>query len=280
MATADAGAETDQEEQHVERAAAAIRALGRSLPTVAIELGSGLSPLLDWLEEPARCSYADLPGFPVPTVAGHAGTLAIGRLGETPVLLLAGRAHLYEGYSAAQVALPIRAVARAGIRTVVLTNASGGLADDLKVGDVVVLRDHLNLPGLVGHHPLIGVDGPRFVSLHDAYDAALADAALAALHAAGLRARLGVYAMVAGPSYETPAEVRFLRLAGADVVGMSTAPQTIVARQLGLRVCGLSLVTNVHGEQSAVDHGDVVEVSGARIPQLATAFAALVRAAA
>ncbi|MCS6803356.1 MAG: purine-nucleoside phosphorylase [Chloroflexota bacterium] len=278
--TAGARSTTDQYEQHVEQAAAKIRALGSPIPAVAIELGSGFSPLLDLLENARRCSYADLPGFPVPTVAGHAGTLALGLLSGFPVLLLAGRAHLYEGYRAAAIALPIRAAARAGVRAVILTNAAGGLADDLAVGDVVVVRDHLNFPGFAGHSPLVDSAGPRFVSLHDAYDAALIEAALAALREAGLRARTGVYAMVAGPSYETPAEIRFLRLAGADVVGMSTLPEVIAARQLGLRVCVLSLVTNISSEQNAVTHAEVVQVSEAALPRLAAVLAALARAAA
>lgn len=274
------GVETDHYEQQVERAAAAIRAIGRPTPPVAIELGSGFSGVLDQLDHAVCCSYADLPGFPQPTVEGHAGVLAIGTLGGTPVLVLGGRAHLYEGYTAAEVVAPIRAAARAGVKTVILTNAAGGLADDLAIGDVVVVRDHLNLPGLVGHNPLIGSAGVRFVSLHDAYDAALAEAALAALHGAGFRTRLAVYAMVVGPSYETPAEIRFLRLAGADVIGMSTAPQTVAARQLGLRVCALSLVTNVHGARSAVDHREVVAVGQNATPRLAVALSALVQAAA
>lgn len=280
MANADAEGATERYEEQVERAATVIRSLGSPVPPVAIELGSGFSALLDGLTNARRCSYAAIPGFPLPSVAGHAATLAIGALDGAPVLVLAGRAHLYEGYRAAEVALPIRAAARAGARVAILTNAAGAIADDLRVGDVVVLRDHLNFPGFAGHSPLIGDAGVRFLSLHDAYDATLRETALAASRAAGLRARAGVYAMVTGPSYETPAEVRFLRLAGADVVGMSTLPEVIAARALGLRVCALSLVTNVHDDQSAVAHDEVVRVSEAAVPRLAAVLAALARAAA
>ncbi|MFN8535767.1 MAG: purine-nucleoside phosphorylase [Dehalococcoidia bacterium] len=270
------GGTTEPIEAQVERAAAAILAAGRPVPPVAILLGSGYSSILDHLENAVTCSYDEIPGFPQPSVEGHAGRLAIGVLDGTPVLVLAGRAHLYEGYTPQQVVLPVWAIARASVRTVILTNASGGLADDLAIGDIVVIADHLNLPGLTGQNPLTGIVGHRFVSMHDAYDPALRRIALAALAAAGIRAREGVYAMVSGPSYETPAEIRFLKLAGADVVGMSTAPETIAARQAGLRVCGLSLVTNVHGAQSAIDHLDVVEVGKKAVPRLAQALAKIV----
>jgi purine-nucleoside phosphorylase len=260
-------------------AAQVIAALGHPVPRVALQLGSGFSPLVAALKEAVSCSYAALPGFPRPTVAGHAGQLVIGRLAGSPVLVLAGRAHLYEGYSAREVGFPMRVLAQAGVTTVVLTNAAGALAEDLQAGDVVVLRDHLNLPGFAGAHPLVGTLGERFLALHDAYDSALRAAAQEACREAGLRAREGVYAMVAGPSYETLAECHFLRQIGADVVGMSTVPEVIVARQQGLRVCALSLVTNRCGAGDPLSHQEVLAACQAALPRLTVALGSLVQRA-
>jgi purine-nucleoside phosphorylase len=218
------------DESLVRRAASA---LSRRLPTppkTALILGSGLGGV-DLGRVDRRIPYARVPGFPRARVGGHDGVLeAIG-----PVLVLRGRAHYYEGRTMDEVTRPVRVLARLGVRTLLLTNAAGSVRRSLRPGDLMVIRDHLNLMGI---SPLRG--GPRFVDLSESYDAGLRR--LARRSGAGLRE--GVYAAVAGPSYETPAEIRMLRTLGADAVGMSTVPETIAAREAGLRVLGISLITN------------------------------------
>jgi purine-nucleoside phosphorylase len=208
-------------------------------------LGSGLGPVVRAVAIESSIPYADIPGFPVSTAIGHAGRLSIGRLDGVPLVLLEGRKHLYEGCAAAQATLPVRVLQALGVTTLVVTNAAGGLHPDLTVGDIVVLDDVQNL---MFANPLIGPHddrwGPRFPDLCRPFDPALIDFALEAARQAGVPARKGVYAAVAGPNYETRAEQRMYRRLGADVIGMSTAPETIVAAQLGLRVLGLSTVTN------------------------------------
>ena len=201
-----------------------------------------------------RVPYARIPGFPRPGVAGHAGELA----GSGRVLLLRGRAHYYEGRSMDEVVRPVRVLARLGVRTLVVTNAAGAVNRAYRPGDLMLIRDHLNL---MGAHPLRG--GPRFVDLTDAYDPALR----ALARRGGSRLREGVYAAMPGPSYETPAEIRMLRTLGADAVGMSTVPETIAAREAGLRVLGISLITNLGAGLSKrpVSHKEVLErAAGAR----------------
>ncbi|XP_069735263.1 purine nucleoside phosphorylase [Phaenicophaeus curvirostris] len=221
--------------------------LGAAAPQVGLVCGSGLGALAQDLEEPRSFPYEEIPGFPRSTVAGHAGRLAVGRLGGAPCAVLQGRFHLYEGYSPAQVVLGVRTLARLGVHTLVLTNAAGSLRPDLRPGHLLVLRDHIDLPGLAGRNPLVGPNderfGPRFPSMCGAYDPSLRRLALAAAPAA-LRARPGVYCGVGGPSYETPAECRLLRRLGAHAVGMSTVAEAVAARHCGLRLLGLSLITN------------------------------------
>lgn len=272
---------TNQLSDRIARARATVDQLHAPAPFVGIVLGSGLGGLAALVRRAATLPYREIPGFLQPTAPGHAGELVLGRLAGVPVAMLVGRSHLYEGLPAAEVAFPIRVLHALGARTLLATNASGGIAGDLRVGDVVVLRDHVNLPGLAGNNPLLGQGpeaGPRFVSLHDAYDPALQAVALEALQAAGVRARTGVYAMVAGPNYETPAEIRWLRLAGADVVGMSTVPEVLVARQLAMRVVALSLVTNSHATSSQVTPEDVVQAAAAAGERLANAAQQIVTA--
>ncbi len=190
--------------------------------------------------------YGDIPGFPCSHVAGHANELVLGKLGGRPVMAMRGRIHMYEGYSGAEVAFPVRVMQALGVRALVVSNAAGGLNPDFQTGDLMLIRDHIFLPGLAGHNPLRGPNedslGPRFPNMSDAYDANLRSLAQ---RAAGQRLREGVYMMVAGPSYETPAEYMALRAMGADAVGMSTCPEVIVARHMGVRVLGISLITNV-----------------------------------
>ena len=233
------------------RAAAAIsaRLSGRPRPVVAVVLGSGLGALADAVSAPIVVPFAAVSGLTAATVAGHAGRLLFGTLAGVPCAVLQGRLHFYEGHDMATVTFAVRLLHALGIETLILTNAAGGLNPDYRAGDLMLIRDHLFLPGLAGFHPLRGPNdaslGPRFPAMVDAYDARLRALAHTVASARSLTLREGVYAMVAGPSYETSAELRFLRLAGADAVGMSTCPETVVARHAGMRVLGISLVANM-----------------------------------
>jgi len=229
----------------VRRAAGKLARLTPLRPKLAMVLGSGFHQVLREFEVEARVPYRDLPGFPAVGVAGHSGELLVGHLGGTPVLILSGRAHYYEGHSLAEITLPLRVLAAFGITDLLLTNAAGGIRRSFKSGDFMVLSDHINL---MGNNPLRGpVEGawPRFVDLTQAYDPRLSALLVKAGKAARLKLHTGVYLAVSGPSYETPAEIRAFAVLGADAVGMSTVPETIVARQCGLRVAGLSCITNL-----------------------------------
>ena len=272
----------------VAAARAVVAAASPRRPRVGVIAGSGLSDLDAALEDAVRLPYDALPGWPAATVLGHAGELALGRLGGIDVAIARGRAHLYEGRSPRDVTFGTRLLRALGVETLVVTNAAGGLNDAFAPGDVMVIRDHIFWPGLAGANPLVGPNddavGPRFPSLLDAYDPALRRAAAGCLADAGLTVREGVYAMVAGPSFETPAEARLLRLAGADAVGMSTCPEVIVARHGGLEVVGISVITNrVPLEPPAVPvtadlHAEVLEAGRAAAGRLAIALVALVEA--
>ncbi|KAL2809029.1 nucleoside phosphorylase domain-containing protein [Aspergillus granulosus] len=268
-----------------EKTNAAFAFLKKSLPAqlqaprVAIVCGSGLGGLANTIDSELRVEidYADIPHFPRLTVAGHAGKLVFGLLDkQVPAVLMVGRAHYYEGHSIDQVTFPIRVFKLLGVDTVILTNAAGGLNPDYVVGDIVLLNDHIFLAGLAGTHPLRGPNdeefGPRFPSLSDAYDLDLRRH----IHEAWRKVidpeskrRLyeGVYAFVGGPSYETRAECRLLRQLGADVVGMSTVPEIVVARHCGLRIIALSLVTN-NAVLSPVPRGDDHLIRGRDVKEL------------
>ncbi|HEX4633362.1 MAG TPA: purine-nucleoside phosphorylase [Gemmatimonadales bacterium] len=244
-------------------------------PKVAIVLGSGLGFLADRVEGAVRVPYADIPGFPEPGVAGHKGELVAGNLGGVPVLVQAGRFHLYEGHDAVTAGLPVRVFSRLGITTLVVTNASGGIRAGFGAGTLMLLSDHLNL---MFRNPLIGpvIEGEeRFPDLTEAYDAKLRK--LAKETAARLKVPLeeGVYAALLGPSYETPAEVRMLRNLGADAVGMSTVPEVVVARARGMRCLGFSIVTNPAAGLSGetLSHEEVLAVglrAGTKLGDLVT----------
>jgi len=214
-------------------------------PRIALVLGSGLGAFADELRDAVRISYVDIPSFPPSTAVGHAGRLVIGKLEEVPLAVMQGRVHLYEGYSPQQVAFPVRVLGRMGVQAVILTNAAGGINTGYARGALVVLRDHINLQG---QNPLLGPNDDRFGIRHpdmtDAYNRRFRQFVLDEwMRIGGIYE--GVYAAVAGPSFETPAEIKFLRTIGADLVGMSTVPEVIAARHLGLEVLAISCVTNM-----------------------------------
>ncbi len=218
-------------------------------PRVAMILGSGLSQLGDQVADAVTVPYQDVPHMVSSTVAGHQGRFVGGVLNGQPVVIMQGRLHFYEGYSATTITLPVRIMRQLGADILIVTNAAGGLRPDFAAGDLMAITDHLFLPGMAGHHPLRGPNeerwGPRFPDMTNAYDSRLLGLLRQEARAQGVLLWEGTYAMVAGPSYETPAEIRFLRKVGADAVGMSTAPEVVVARHAGMRVLGLSLITNV-----------------------------------
>ena len=257
-------------------AARVIAARGGVAPRAGLILGSGLGDLADEIESPVIVPYADIPHFVVSTVQGHAGQLVLGELEGVPVVAMRGRVHYYEGYSLAEVSFPVRVMRRLGADTLVATNAAGGLNESYSTGDLMVLSDHLNLVGMAGHNPLRGAHDPelgvRFLDMLGAYDAELRDAAHAIAREHGFVLREGVYAMVAGPNFETLAEIRFLQRIGADAVGMSTIPEVIVARHEGMRVLGLSAITDTAvgpGATSEIDHQAVLAAAEQIRPRLA-----------
>lgn len=229
-----------------EDAARAIRARFAATVDVAIILGTGLGRLASEIESPVVIPYSDVPGFPISTVESHAGRLLCGTLGGKPVIAMQGRFHRYEGYSLQQVTFPVRALRALGVGTLVVSNACGGMNPAWKAGDLMLITDHINL---LGDSPLIGANddrlGPRFPDMSEPYNRQLADLARAVATNEGITLREGVYVAVAGPNLETRAEYRFLRAIGADVVGMSTVPETIVAVHAGMRVLGLSIITDM-----------------------------------
>ena len=229
----------------VEQTAAWLRDRARGMPDVAIVLGSGLGDFADRLGDAAMSAYADIPNWPASAVVGHAGKLAIGTLAGKRVAALSGRVHFYEGHDLRTVTFAIRAIARLGVRTLILTNAAGGINLSFKPGTLMLMDDHINL---LGSNPLVGANedrfGPRFPDMTMVYSKRLRDLAGEAARQRNLALAHGVYAAVHGPSYETPAEIRYLRTIGADAVGMSTVPEAIVARHMGLEVLGISCITN------------------------------------
>ena len=267
----------DSEFARADRAAKFILAQTRLRPKIALVLGSGLGAFADELQQATRISYEKIPGFPRSTAIGHAGRLVLGKIENIAVAAMQGRVHFYEGYSAQQVAFPMRVLGRLGIRSAILTNAAGGINTQYTQGALVVIRDHLNLQGI---NPLIGPNddrfGPRFPDMTHAYWKPFREIALSEAKKLGIAAPEGVYAALAGPNYETPAEIRYLRTIGADLVGMSTVPETIAARQMGIRVLGISCVTNMAAGilDQVLEHKEVME-TGERVKGQ---FIALLRA--
>jgi len=256
--------EPSPEFQYAERAAKFILAKTKLRPRIALVLGSGLGAFADEFSGATKISYAKIPGFPRSTAIGHAGQLVIGKVGDVAVAGMQGRVHLYEGYSAKEVAFPIRVFARMGVRAIILTNAAGGIKREFSQGRLVVLKDHINLQGV---NPLCGPNdehfGPRFPDMTTAYDKKFREIALLGGKELGIELAEGTYAALAGPSYETPAEIRYLRSIGSDLVGMSTVPEVIAARHSGMRVLGISCVTNAAAGilDQPLDHGEVLETA-------------------
>src|SRR5580692_4774882 len=248
----------------MEGALAHIRGITGREPHVAVVLGSGLGAFADELADPIAIPYSDIPGWPVSTAAGHSGKLVFGKLGKLDVAVLAGRAHLYEGYTPAQVTMGVRVLHRLGVRSMVFTNAAGGINLSYSQGALVLISDHINLQG---SNPLIGPnndsEGPRFPDMTEAYSSTYRTAARQAAEELKIQLDEGVYAALTGPSYETPAEIRYLRAIGADLVGMSTVPEVIVANHLGMQVLAISCVTNMAAGISPqkLDHKEVMETA-------------------
>jgi len=260
-----------------EQAAQFILAKTRLRPKIAVVLGSGLGAFADDLAEATRVPYQEIPAFPRSTAVGHAGVLAIGNCAGIAVAAMQGRVHMYEGYSAQEVAFPMRVLGRMGIKAAILTNAAGGINLEYKQGCLVLLSDHINLQG---RNPLLGPNderfGPRFPDMTRAHHKPYRQAALEEARRLGITCFEGVYAALLGPNYETPAEIRFLRTIGADVVGMSTVAEVIVARQMGIKVLAISCVTNMAAGilDKPINHEEVLE-TGERVKGQ---FIALLRA--
>jgi len=250
-----------------EHAARTIRARITQQPHIAIVLGSGLGDFAEELENSVAIPYAEIPGFPTSTAQGHAGRLVVGTVNNVAVVAMQGRVHFYEGYSLEEVTFPVRTFGLLGIKTLVLTNAAGGIDSDLSQGTLMVISDHLNLMGV---NPLRGANdlrlGPRFPDMTEVYSRELQQRVVAEAHAMGIDLRRGVYAGLPGPSYETPAEIHMLRGFGADAVGMSTVPEAIVARHMGMQVLGISCITNMAAgiSEQLINHEEVME-TGRRV---------------
>jgi purine-nucleoside phosphorylase len=268
-----------------EAAARVIRERCEVLPEIGLVLGSGLGQLADTLDDRVVIPYEDIPGWPVSTVHGHSGRLVIGTLEGQPVLVQQGRAHFYEGYTMQQVTFPVRVMYFLGIKTVILTNAAGGITDGYRVGDLMLIHDHINLPGLTGENPLMGQNddriGPRFVGMAQAYDANLRKKAKQVAAAHEIPLHEGVYAAVSGPTFETPAEIRMLRTIGANAVGMSTVHSVVVARHAGLRVMACSGITNVAIDEvdsdAETNHEEVLEAGKVIVPRLSAILRGVLR---
>jgi purine-nucleoside phosphorylase len=236
-------------------------------PSIAVVLGSGLGAFADTLEDRVEILYGDIPGWPRSTAVGHAGKLVFGTTGGVNIVVMSGRAHYYEGYSPAQVVHGVRMLGRLGVRTIVFTNAAGGINQSYQQGGLVLISDHINLQGI---NPLTGPNddslGPRFPDMSDAYSAELRKVARTVASELGIDLAEGVYAAMTGPSYETPAEIRFLRTIGADLVGMSTVPEVIAANHIGLRCLAISCVTNMAAGilPQKINHEEVLE-TGRRV---------------
>ncbi len=265
--------------QAIQETAQWIKEHTRLRPETAIVLGTGLGRLAAEIEVADSFPYAEIPHFPVSTVEGHSGRLLFGRLGGKEVMALEGRFHYYEGYDMKQVTFPVRVMHQLGVKNFFVSNASGGVNPDFAVGDLMLIRDHINF---LPEHPLHGPNfpvGPRFLDMHEAYDRQLLEAARRIAAEKGIKVVEGVYLATQGPTYETPAEYKMYRIFGADAVGMSTVPEVIVARHCGMRVFGVSIITDlgVEGKIVEVSHEEVQEAANRVQPLMAEIFRELIR---
>jgi purine-nucleoside phosphorylase len=260
--------------QQIDEAANAIRKRISQQSRVGMILGSGLNSLADSVQHAEVIPYGELPHWPQSTVHGHAGQLVIGELEGQPVFVMQGRIHFYEGYSMSQITLPVRVMLRLGLEMMFVTNAAGGVNPEFVPGDVMLITDNLNLIGMMGANPLMGPNidelGPRFPDMSQAYDRELMATAREVANKEDLLLREGVYCALSGPSFEGPADLRFLRMAGADAVGMSTAPEVIVARHGGMRVLGLSGISNKANldGSTVTTHEEVIEAGKMITPKM------------
>ncbi|MBE3039230.1 MAG: purine-nucleoside phosphorylase [Chloroflexi bacterium] len=267
----------------IDRLAQSIQSKIKSQPHIGLILGTGLGGLAQAIQNATIIPYRELPDWPVSTVMGHTGQLVIGELEGQPVLAMQGRIHYYEGYTMQQVTLPVRVMQRLGIKILIVTNAAGAIQPDFVPGDVMLITDNLNLAGMSGLNPLIGPNldefGPRFPDMSQAYDRQLCDLARKVAREGNFLLREGVYAGLSGPSFESPADLRFLRIAGADAVGMSTVSEVIVARHGGMRVLGFSGISNkanLNGN-SITSHEEVLESGHLIVPKLETLIRGVLR---
>jgi len=269
--------------EEIDRAADYIRQTTPLQPRLGLILGSGLGALAERVEQATRFDGRDIPGWPAASIVGHAGRVHLGRLEGQPVIVMQGRAHFYEGHSMSRLGLPVRVMQRLGIEILIVTNAAGAVHPDYTPGELMLITDHLNLVGMAGQSPLRGPNletfGPRFPDMGQAYDRALLDLARQEARPLGLVLHEGVYACLAGPSFETPADLRFLRAAGVDAVGMSTVPEVIVARHGGTRVLGISGISNKANLDgaTATTHEEVLEAGEVIGPRLGGLLRGIVR---
>jgi purine-nucleoside phosphorylase len=260
--------------EDIEQAAQAVRSQTRHHPTIGLILGSGLGGLADLVEDAEVIAYDSIPFWPVSTVKGHQGRLVIGKLMGVTVIVQQGRSHFYEGYSLAEVTLPVRVMQQLNVETLIVTNAAGGINPDFEPGDVMLITDHIALMGMTGYNPLRGPNlekfGPRFPDMSQAYDRELMKTARSVALDNQILLREGVYIGLSGPSFETPADLRFLRAIGADAVGMSTVPEVTVARHGGTRVLGISGISNKANLDGSTPttHEEVLEAGRVIIPKL------------
>ena len=265
--------------EKLEETVAFVRQRTASRPTVGVILGSGLGQLVERMEDATAIDYCDVPHFPAPTVAGHAGRMVFGRIGKVDVVAMQGRFHYYEGHDMRTVAYPTAFMKQFGVRTLIVSNSAGGINRDFTPGDLMLITDHINL---FATNPLIGLNderlGPRFPDMTEAYSPRLIGIADAAAGEMGLKFRRGVYAGLSGPCYETVAEIRYLAHGGADAVGMSTVPEVIAARYLGLEVLGISCITNMATGIATVKHAheEVVRIANEASERFCTVVAATI----
>ena len=269
--------------EQIDQAADAVRTRTAYRPRVGLILGSGLNDLADSVEKADIIPYAEIPNWPISTVQGHAGRLVIGELDGQTVLVMQGRIHFYEGYGMSQITLPVRVMQRLGLEMLIVTNAAGGVNDKFEPGDVMLITDNLNLMGMTGANPLMGPNidelGPRFPDMSQAYDRELMEIARKVAASENIQLREGVYCGLSGPSFEGPADLRFLRMIGTDAVGMSTVPEVIVARHGGMRVLGFSGISNKANLDGSTitSHDEVIEAGKTISPKIETIIRGVLR---